>query len=115
MRRDWRLRRRADFQRLRLSGRTVRVPTLVLSLIGNGSERNRYGVIVSKQIGGAVVRNRVRRRLREVLRMLHPHLKPGFDMALIARAGIVERPYAELQRTVIELTRRAGLLQESTL
>lgn len=113
MRRDLRLRRREDFQRLRLLGRTVRDPLLVISLAPNEVGQNRYGFIVSKQLGNAVMRNHVRRRLREIVRRLHPRLKPGFDVVFIARNAITKQPFKMVQRTVIDLTRRAELLQES--
>lgn len=113
MRREWRLRHRADFQRVRQDGRTLRQHPLMVSLTSNSTGQNRYGFIVSKQIGNAVIRNRVRRRLREIIRLLHPQLKHGFDVVFIARAGIAEQPFVDVQRIVIELTRRANLLQES--
>lgn len=113
MRREWRLRRKEDFQRLRQQGQAFRHQWMVMSLAPNEIGHNRYGFVVTKQLGNAVTRNRVRRRLREIVRVLHPHLKPGFDIAFIARADIVEQPFSVVQRTVIDMTRRAKLLQES--
>ena len=61
----FRLRRSSDFARLRERGRTWRHPFLILSVIENNLEHNRYGLIVSKRLGNAVKRNRVRRLMRE--------------------------------------------------
>ena len=78
---------REDFQRLRQVGVTHRHRLMVLSFSHNELMHNRYGFIVGKQLGKAVTRNRIRRRLREVVRALDPQLKPGFDVVLIARAA----------------------------
>jgi RNase P protein component len=64
-----RLRRRADFASVYDRGRILNDPLLVLRVSPNGLSHNRYGFVVSKRVGGAVVRNRVRRRLQEVVRL----------------------------------------------
>lgn len=117
-RRTWRfpsrdhLRRPQDFHSLRRDGRVIRHPVLNLSLRPNSLEHNRYGFVVGRQVGGAVVRNRIRRRLREVIRSRRPRISVGYDFVLIARPMIVGQPYAELVRIVDELLERAGLLRE---
>jgi len=111
MQRRLRLRRTDDFARLRAAGRVWRHPWLVLSMTTNGLPHNRYGFVTSKQVGGAAARNRVRRVLREAVRQLHPRLRPGHDLALIARSPIVGQPSAEVWRVVETLTQRAGLLE----
>jgi ribonuclease P protein component len=112
----WRLRRAEDFARLRQVGVTHRHHLMVLSFTQNESQNdlmhNRYGFIVGKQLGKAVTRNLIRRRLRAVVRALDPRLKQGYDVVLIARAGLAEQPFAVLERTVIELFRRAELFKE---
>jgi ribonuclease P protein component len=58
----------------------------------------RFGFTVSKKVGGAVVRNRVRRRLRALTAGLDPaQVQPGFDYVLIARAGAINRAFADLK------------------
>lgn len=109
----WRLRSREDFQRLRQEGKTFRHPWVNLSIVANEQSHNRYGFITSKQLGGAVQRNRVRRRLRAVMAQRHESLKQGYDVLLIARVGILDQPFGLLQQAVAELLRRAGLDQES--
>jgi len=109
IRRKWRLRHRDDFQRLRNDGVPHRHRSLLLSISPNQFGHNRYGFIVSKQLGNAVVRNRIRRQLRDIVRRRHPALKTGFDMVFIARSGIAEQPFAQIERIVLDLTRRAEL------
>lgn len=112
MQQRFRLRRGEDFARLRRNGRVQRHPMLTLSLTPNGLPHNRYGFITSKQVGNAVVRNRVRRLLREVVRQLHPQLQSGHDIAIIARQHVVGQPLTTLLRIVEELSRRAGIFRE---
>jgi ribonuclease P protein component len=111
MLREFRLRNRADFQRLRREGRSYPHRLMVLSVAPNTLMHNRYGFIVSKQIGKAVKRNRIRRQIREAVRLLHSHLQPGYDVVIIARLSLVEQPYETVQRTMCELFRQAGILE----
>lgn len=110
MERRLRLRRTQDFQRLRKTGRVKRHPTMVLSYAPNDLSHNRYGFITSKRLGNAVVRNKIRRILREVMRELHPNLKSGFDIVIIGRSAIVEQPFSIVKRILYELVNRANLV-----
>jgi ribonuclease P protein component len=87
-----------------------RHPLVMLSLLPNGLTHNRYGFITSKYLGKAVVRNRMRRLLREAVRQCHPHLKSGFDLVWIARSELMGQPLAMIKRTVEELCERAGIV-----
>lgn len=110
MQRRLRLHHQSDFQRLRQDASVKRHPMLMLSYLANGLPHNRYGFITSKRLGIAVCRNRVRRLLREAIRLQHSHLEQGYDCIFIARPSIVGQPFSEIQRIVYELCRRAGLV-----
>ena len=71
---------------------------------------SRCGFITSKRIGKAVTRNRVRRRLRESVRLYYPHVQPGMDLVFIARRGAVRVSFWQLHRHVHKVLRRAHLL-----
>lgn len=85
---------------------------LVLYARKNRSATNRVGVTVSKKLGGAVVRNRVRRRLREVYRLNETRFAPGWDIVVVARSRCVTAPFRELIRAYLSLAEKAGILEE---
>ncbi|MDE6880583.1 MAG: ribonuclease P protein component [Oscillospiraceae bacterium] len=84
------------FRRAYSRGRSAVTPFLVVYCRPNGQKHNRLGVTVSTKLGGAVVRNRARRRLREVFRLAQPDLRQGFDIVLVARSRAVDGPYDRL-------------------
>jgi ribonuclease P protein component len=81
---------------------------LVMKALPNGLSFSRYGFSVGRRVGGAVVRNRVKRRLREILRLAP--LKPGWDIIFIARPSAAVSDFAGLGKSVQGLLSRAGLL-----
>lgn len=97
-----RLKRRREFLRVAGAGRKWAAPGLVLQacpfgLAASEATDVRYGLTVSRKVGGAVVRNRVRRRLRVVAETVLPkHAEPGHDYVLIGRASTVSRPFPAL-------------------
>jgi ribonuclease P protein component len=114
MQRQYRLHRPDDFERLRREGRAYQHRLMLLSVVPNALAHNRYGFITAKHLGNAVTRNRVRRLLREAVRLLHPGLKSGYDFVLIARRPVVGEPFTSVRRVVGDLFRQAGAVQEET-
>ena len=107
--RKHRLTRSSDFQRVRSQGRSWSDRLLVLSRAPNDQEVARFGFSVSRRIGGAVVRNRTRRLMRETVRLQHDLVAPGWDIVFIARKGIIGVDYAAVEGSVTRLLRLAGL------
>ena len=83
---------------------------LVLYARRNRLGRNRVGITVSKKLGHAVVRNRVRRRLREVYRLHEMQFAPGWDIVVVARSRAVDAPFEKLTASYLRLADRAGVL-----
>ena len=83
---------------------------VVMKALSNKLSLSRYGLSVSKRVGKAVTRNRVKRLLREVLRLTP--LEPGWDIIFIARAGAASASYAEIEKSVVSLLSRARLLRK---
>ena len=85
---------------------------LVLYARRNRLGRNRVGITVSKKLGHAVVRNRTRRRLREIYRLHEAQFTPGWDIVVVARTRAVEAPFDKLTASFLRLAQKAGLLRE---
>lgn len=102
------LTRRADFLAANRGLRVAR-PGFVLLARPNGGESMRFGITVTKKIGNAVVRNRMKRRFRELLRAALPaEGLPGHDHVLIGREGGVERDFALLRQELTAALARAA-------
>ncbi|MFN2508934.1 MAG: ribonuclease P protein component [Chthoniobacterales bacterium] len=106
-----RLTRSAEFLRLKAEGRTERGSLLVLAILETGEPGEcRAGFVTSRRVGGAVVRNRVRRRLREIVRQRQHALRGGIWIVLIARAAAGRASYRALADEWLRLARRASIL-----
>ena len=112
MNRKYRITSSAEFKRVRGEGKTTAHPLVVLVTLDGQAENSRAGIITSKSIGGAVQRNRVRRRLRAVLSSLLPGTTRNVDMLFIARKPILDAQFDELYRAVKEVLVRAKCLEE---
>lgn len=83
---------------------------LVLYARPNRSAVNRIGITVSKKLGKAVVRNRVRRRLREVYRLNEHLFAPGWDIVVVARSRCIDADFEKLTNAYLSLAKQAGVL-----
>lgn len=108
MRREHRLTRSKDFAAVYRSGRPFTDRLLVLRAAKNGLDGNRFGFVTPKSVGKAVVRNKVRRRLRETVRS--QTLRSGWDIVMIARRASAEADFDEIRESARGLLKRAGLL-----
>lgn len=86
---------------------------LVLYAQKNRTGQNRVGITVSKKLGKAVVRNRVRRRLREVYRLNEDRFLPGWDIVVVARSRSIGASFGKLTKAYLSLAEKAGILKEA--
>lgn len=109
MNRRHRLANNADFQRVRRQGRSWSHPLLVLLASPNDLPYARFGFLVTKRIGKAVLRNRVRRLLREAVRLRLNRIAVGWDIVLIARTPILQADLQYVGAALDSLLQRARL------
>jgi ribonuclease P protein component len=100
------------FRAIRQHGRAYSTEMLVLCALANDLSYSRFGFAVNSRIGNAVVRNRIKRRLREILRLRMASIRPGWDIILIARKPIRSAEYDQIETACARLLRRAQLLME---
>ena len=115
---EQRLRENRDFRLIYARGRSHADSLAVIYVMRrNGDHVNaapgrRIGFVVSKKLGDAVVRNRIKRRMREALRLRLPDLREGpFDIIFVGRTGAKGAEWSAIQVSVGELLRRAGMLR----
>jgi ribonuclease P protein component len=114
MKRAYRLRTPEQYQRVRRDGCTWDTGMLMLNAAPNRRRLSRCGFVTPKRLGSAVTRNRIRRRVREAVRLLYPQIVPGWDIVFIARSpALAEIAFPQLQALVRQALQRAGILQVS--
>lgn len=107
----YRLTDNRQFQLVRKDGKSWVNRLVVLGALQNGLAISRFGFGTSRQIGGAVQRNRARRLLRESVRLYRQSMAPGWDIVLIAREPAAQSDLHEVSAAVERLLRQARLLQ----
>jgi len=112
MKRTARLAGKKDFERVFTEGMAWANSFVAMRALPNGLGFSRHSVVAGKRLGKAVVRNRIKRRLREVMRQ--SPTREGWDMVLIARQASVNADYQALEKAIRELLTRARLLGEGT-
>jgi ribonuclease P protein component len=109
MKGEMHLKKSGDFALVHNQGKWLGNRLLGIKSIPNGLSVSRWGIITSKRLGKAVVRNFIKRRLREIMRDLR--LRQGNDIILIGRAGIVSASYLDIKNNVLRLLMQDNLLE----
>lgn len=100
------------FRRLYNKGKTAADGRLALYVRRNGGKTNRLGFTVSTKLGHAVVRNRTRRRLREIYRLHEEQIVPGMDIVVVARVRAASSTYHQLEHSFLKLAGKLDLLKK---
>ena len=106
------LRTPRQFAALQQSSKSKVHPLLVARFAPNDLQRTRFGFSTGRRLGGAVVRNRVRRRLREAVRSLAPRTRRGWDVLIVARPASASASYAATVEALERVMQAGGVLSE---
>jgi ribonuclease P protein component len=112
VKRKFRLTRTTDFKRVRRFGKSYAHPLVVLITSPDTEMTLHIGIMASRTVGGAVDRNRAKRRIRACLEPFLTSIRPGWDLIFLARKATLEADFKELQTAFLALLKGAGLLVE---
>lgn len=110
MKKAARLKGKKEFDAVFSEGRSWANNFVVLRAVPNGAGMNRYGIVAGRRLGGAVVRNKAKRRLRAVVSKIA--VREGWDIVLVARNAAADTDYHTLEEATRDLFARARLLSE---
>ena len=113
MQRQFRLTRSTDFKRVRRDGKSNAHPLIVLIALENQLSTTQVGVAAGRSVGNAVKRNRAKRLIRAAARDLHPQIKTGWDIIIIARAPIIQVKMPQVRDALQALLQRAHLFNDA--
>ena len=104
------LKKDSDFRKVYKHGKSFANKYLVLYILNNKSENSRIGISVSKKVGKAIIRNKVRRRIKEAYRVnIDENVKCGYDIVFIARVAIKDADYKDIEKSIKHLVKKSGL------
>ena len=109
-----RVRTRADYLRIQQKGRRARGRLLIILNSVNDLPVTRFGQTVSRRVGNAVVRNRVRRQIREIQRNHQAEFSPGHDVVVVALPPAREAGFSSMEEEFLSLAARLGLSEEGS-
>ncbi|GAB6990947.1 ribonuclease P protein component [Paenibacillus pini] len=115
MQKSLRLRNRADFSRVYRHGKSFANHQFVVYWFRKKEvEKFRVGISASKKIGNAVVRNRMRRMIKEIVRHHELDLIEHIDLVFIVRKGALDMPYKDMEKSILHVLRKASLLKQKS-
>lgn len=106
---EHRIRKNEEFRNIYKNGKSFSNQLLVLYVYKNDRKINRVGIVVSKKVGNSVIRNRIKRLIKESYRLNNSKLIDGYDLIFIARVTAKDKSYAEIESSVLNLFKKAGL------
>jgi len=105
------LKRKKDFQRATQKGEKIEKNFLVLKFLRNSLDLTRIGFVVSQKVSKkASSRNKIKRRLREIIKINLPNLKPGYDLIFFTKKGIIEKDFWEIKEVIEQILKKTNLI-----
>lgn len=104
------LKKNWQFRLVYNKGKSFANKNMVVFVLKNSMQVNRLGISASKKVGNSVVRNRTRRLIRESYRLFEKELTYGYDIVVIARQGILETSFGEIQKGFFYLLKKHGIV-----
>lgn len=102
----------SDFRRVYQRGKSMADRNLVIYTMKNGKDRSRIGISISKKVGKANVRNRIRRYIKEAYRLnIDEKIKPGYDIVFIARINSQNSEYRDIEKSMKYITKKASVVK----
>ncbi len=110
MKRENRLTQNTDFERVRRCGKSYAHPLVLLQATKREDDELKIGIVVSRAIGSAVIRNRTKRRIRACISETLPSIRTGWNLVFIPRHQVTITSYEVLKRVCLELLTRAKVI-----
>ncbi|KXZ40760.1 ribonuclease P protein component [Alkalithermobacter thermoalcaliphilus JW-YL-7 = DSM 7308] len=104
------LKKSSDFAKVYNNGKSFANKALVIYILENNLGKNRVGFSVSKKIGNSVVRNRVKRLIRESFRLNNDKIRQGYDIVFISREGAKDLDYKSIEKFMINLFKKSKII-----
>jgi len=106
---DLRISRGKEYSYLYKNGRRISGRYIIVFVKENQLAHNRFGIVTSKKIGNAIIRNRAKRQIREVIRKNLNNLQPGYDVVVVARYNMKETIFELIEKDFLRLMRKASI------
>ncbi len=112
MDKKYRIRKNVEFKQVYSGGKNYWNRNLTLYVKRNNLDGSRYGITITKKIGSAVVRNRIRRRIKEIYRLNFYRIKDGYDLVFIPKKNVQEISYKQLESALIHILKISHMLKD---
>lgn len=112
MEKKYRLRKNMEFKRVYNGGKNYWNRNLILYVRKNDLKNSRIGITITKKIGNAVVRNRIRRRMKEIIRLRLGNIKNGYDLILIPKKNVIDISYKDLESAMVHIMSISKILKD---
>lgn len=112
MDKKYRLRKNMEFKKVYSGGKNYWNRNLILYVRKNKLDNSRVGFTITKKIGNAVVRNKIRRRMKEIYRLRLGNIKNGYDLIFIPKKNVIDISYKELESAMVHIMGISGIFKD---